>query len=129
VSDIIKNLEAEIHPFAHYCIKRINEKSPIALEVTLRLLRKARNLDYYDILNEELNTMKNLILHSKDFETIMKNKSLTPDKREKKLKFHKNFNEIGEKDIEFYFDRKEQNLKNIQLEIKKNSLLPNRVHF
>lgn len=120
-------MEAENHPFAQYCIKRINERSPIAMEVTLRLLRKARNLDYYDILTEEINTMKKLILHSKDHEIIMNNKMLDPDKREKSLRFEKSFLEIGEADIDFYFENKEENIKNIQLEIKKNSLLPNRV--
>ena len=129
VTDILNNLKNEKHPFADYCIKRIQEKSPIAQEVTLRLLRNAVNLDFHDVLLEEINAMKNLILHSKDFEIVMTNKILPQEKREKFCKFSKKLSEITKKDVDFYFANQKENLKNIHLEIKKNSLLPNRVHL
>jgi hypothetical protein len=120
-------LEAERHPFADYCLKRIEERSPLALEVTLKLLRNARDLSYYDILVEEMNATKKLVLHSKDFEAIMKNKMLPHDKRDKHVRYSKTLKQLSKADIEFYFTNPEEVLKNITLEIKKNSLLPVRV--
>ena len=71
--------------------------------------------------------MKKLILFSKDHEIIMKNKILPPNERNKNHVFTKTLKEITQQDIDFYFENKEDTLKNINLEIKKNSLLPNRV--
>ena len=55
----------------------------------------------------------------------MKNKILPPNERNKNHVFTKTLKEITQQDIDFYFENKEDTLKNINLEIKKNSLLPN----
>jgi enoyl-CoA hydratase/carnithine racemase len=117
VKEIAENLKKENTPFAEFCLKKIENRSPIALECTLRLLRNASKLSYSEVIRQELTVAKNIITRSKDFQIAMENK-------EKKMKYSKNLSQVTKEEIDSYFCEKTAGLDNFKLAMKPSSLLP-----
>jgi enoyl-CoA hydratase/carnithine racemase len=117
IKDIKQALAEEDTEFSRFCLERLNQKSPISLAVTLRLLRNARNLDYSEILQQELIVSKNILLKSKDFENYMENKT----SRKTTTFEHR---DLSKEEVDSYFE--DVDMTNINLDLKQHSLLPNR---
>jgi hypothetical protein len=105
-------------------LKKIEERSPIALEATLKLLRYATKNDYYDTLKEELKVAKNIILYNDDFNVSMENKINNNKNVGKKFSNNSFSGENFQNKINKIFENNE--IKNIKLDVKPHSMLPNK---
>lgn len=123
VKEIINCLKEENTPFAEICLEMINKKSPISLEVTLKMLRSAKSLGYSEVIKQEINVVKNIVMNSPDFDLAMEHKI----NKKKDLKFSKSVFDYSESDINEYF--KEADVKNIKLDLKSHTLLPQRQYL
>ena len=59
VEEIMDNLSKETHPFAANCLEAMKRNSPQSMQLALKMLRKAINLDYKGCLQMELNVVFN----------------------------------------------------------------------
>jgi enoyl-CoA hydratase/carnithine racemase len=125
VKEIYEALNEENSYFSEFCLNSLDKKSPLSLEVTLKLLRNARKMNYTEIIKQEINVAKNMILKNKDFELIMQNRiSHSKDQ----VKFSKNLSQITKEDVDEIF-QDSKILSNIKLDVKDNSLLPHNRYF
>jgi enoyl-CoA hydratase/carnithine racemase len=123
VNEILEALKLENSTFADWCVNQIEYKSPLALEVTLRMLRNAMTLNYYEILKQEINVAKNMILNNKDFDLFMENKLSYSKKR---VKYPGSLSSIKKEDVDKMFN--DANILNkIKLDVKENAMLPLRL--
>ena len=116
IEEIIAALKEENTIFSKFCLEKLENKSPLALAVTLKMLRNARKMEYSEIIKQELNVAKNTILRNPDFDAYMQNKL-------NKKKTHFKNSKISNDEVESYFEECSQN---INLDLKPFSLLPNK---
>lgn len=127
VKEIIEALEANsaYDEFAAQCLESMSQRSPLAMEVTLNLIRRAYNMNYEQCQRMEMNTAKNLILKGKDFDTYFENKGFKNlGKNKKHDKFEKDFSQDLVKEI---IDS-DSGTYGIELEIKRDAILPNKTY-
>ncbi len=133
VKEIMEALKENIYldPFAAECYEEMKNKSFIAMEISLALIRKAKNLNYSECQRMEMNAAKNLIMKSTDLENYYDNRAReAKNKNNNKRSKIQEANTIFEKDYSKDFIRelleKESGTEKIELEIKENSILPNK---
>jgi len=126
VKEIYEALKEENTYFSEMCLEFLDKKSPLSLEVTLRLLRNARKMNYTEIIKQEINVAKNMIMKNKDFDSFMKNK-IAHSKKEN-IKFSKNLSQITTDDVDEMF-QDSKILSNVKLDVKDNSLLPHNRYY
>ena len=61
VEEIMENLKMESHPFAKEILERMNKNSLLSMKIALKMLRKAKNMDYGQVLKMEINASLNKI--------------------------------------------------------------------
>lgn len=122
VKEIYEALKEETSPFADWCVEQLESKSPLALEVTLRMLRNAKKMNYYEIITQEINVAKNMVIKNKDFDIFMENKISHTGA---KVKFPGSINDITKEEVDQMF-ADSHILANVQLDVKTNALLPHR---
>ena len=71
VEEIMDNLRRESHPFAQEILKKMEGNSMLSMKVALKMLRKAQNLGYGEIMKMELNVALNKA-NDADFELGVK---------------------------------------------------------
>lgn len=81
----MENLRNETHPFARECLEAMERNSPQAMQLTLKMLRQAKNLDYKGCLQLELNVAFNR-LKDDDFDLGVKQVLMTPKQKGSKHK-------------------------------------------
>ena len=54
--------------------QKLKKKSAMSAGVTLRLIRNAKNLNYYEIIKQEINVAKNMVMKNPDFDLFIENK-------------------------------------------------------
>ena len=64
----MENLKAEKDPFAAEVLTRMQANSTLSMKIALKMVRKARNLPYGEVLKMELNTSLNKV-KDQDFQT------------------------------------------------------------
>jgi len=134
LKDIMESLQENISidPFAAKCLESMQSKSLIALEVTLALLRKAKSLDYEQCMRMEMNAAKNLIIKSPDFESFFDNSINNKNSKGKSTANQEETKRFFASEYSQDFIREliesESGTENIELEVKANSLLPNKTY-
>ena len=128
VEEIMENLRREEHPFAKEVLQKMECNSMLSMKLALRMLRKAQNMAYGEILQMELNVALNKV-NDADFELGVKEILMKPS-RTNRLGSRANpgfDKEVSEGLVDSYFEEN-QLASNIDLNIVENSLLPTR-HF
>jgi enoyl-CoA hydratase/carnithine racemase len=128
IKEILRELDdnRQYDSFAEICFNAINQRSLIANQVTLSLIRRAKNLNYEQTQRLEMNAAKNIIMKNPDFDAYFK----TDSSKKNPKKFNKDANKIFLKIEEISNDlvteilESDSGTNNIELELKKNSLLP-----
>lgn len=59
VEEIMENLKKETDPFAKEILSRMNKNSLLSMKIALKMLRRAVNMDYGQILRMELDASFN----------------------------------------------------------------------
>lgn len=137
IKEILECLKenSNVDPFAVQCYEAMKNRSLIAMEVTLTLLRKAKNLDYEECQKMEMNAAKNLITKTKDFENYFENKINKSLDKNNNIKNNKKILNNSIKESEYFVKEyssdfikelieNESGIQNIEFELKSNSLLP-----
>lgn len=117
------NLKRETHPFAKEALKRMDNNSMLSMKIALKMLRRAKNLPYGEILRMELNASLNKINDS-DFEKGVTCVLLTAKENHVYPGFDRN---VSDARAEAYLQENPL-ASQIDLDIVDNSLLPTR-HF
>jgi enoyl-CoA hydratase/carnithine racemase len=131
VKEIYEALKEENSYFSEMCLEYLDNKSPLALEVTLRMLRNARKMNYTEIMKQEINVAKNMIIKNKDFDLAMQSrisKYSTDENDRNNVKFGKTLSQVTEEDVDAIFEDSKI-LSKIKLDVKDNSLLPHNRYF
>jgi hypothetical protein len=71
VEEIMESLKRETHPFATEILQRMEANSMLSMKIALKMLRKAKNMDYGQILRMEHNVALNKVRDS-DFDLGVK---------------------------------------------------------
>lgn len=128
VEEIMENLKRETDPIAKDFLSRMESNSMTSMKVALKMLRKAQNMCFGEVLKMELNVALNKVMDS-DFEIGVKNVLMKPnaynniDKRA-----NPGFSmDVSDEKVDSYFQENELAGK-IDLDIVEGSLLPTR-HF
>lgn len=79
------NLRKENHPFATECLKQMERNSLLSMNLALKMVRKAVNLDYKGTLQMELDVAFNKI-QDKDFDIGVHEILMTPKPKGSKVK-------------------------------------------
>lgn len=124
VEEIMENLRREVDPFAKKVLTQMEANSMISMKVALRMMRKAQNMAYGEVLQMELNAGLNKI-QDKDFDAGVSKVLLVPKGQRSDPGFNKDNSEAL---IESYFQENPQT-KQIDLDVVENSLLPTRQFF
>jgi hypothetical protein len=119
--EILHALKQETSAFAQWCVQEIESKSSLALEATMRLIRNAKRLNYYEIQLQELVVAKNILLKNPDFDTFIENKL---NRFKDEIKFETR--EISKEQVDDLFVDHTNILSKIKLDVKPNSLLPHK---
>lgn len=132
VKEIYEALREENNNFSEMCLEMLDEKSPLALEVTLRMLRNARKMNYTEIIKQEINVAKNMIVKNKDFDLAMQaritNKTNEKVDTEKNVKFARSLSQITKEDVDEIFEDSKI-LSKIKLDVVNDALLPHNRYF
>lgn len=107
IEEIKENLRKEGTKFSKYCLKRMDEMDPLALNVTLALLRKGIRGSYSECCHYEMKAMLNIL---KQPHKIDKNTPMTPEL------------------IESYFSTPEE-YKHVDIDVPHHAALPTRFYF
>jgi len=119
-------LRKEKDPFARRVLERMEANSKTAMQVALKMIRKAINMDYGQVLKMELNVALNII-NDKDFELGVKEVLMKPSVSFTSPKNPGFSKKVSNDYIETLFSENPL-AKKIDLEIVENCLLPTR-HF
>lgn len=123
VREIYEAMKEENSIFSEWCLEQMDKKSPLALEVALKMLNKAKKMNYYEVIKMEINVAKNMILKNNDFEIAMANKLInTKSGTKNKNIFGYTINEVSQDLITEIFE--DNTIDNINLDIKPNHILP-----
>lgn len=128
IEEIMSNLKCETHPFAKTILAKMESNSMLSMKLALRMLRKARNLCYGEILKMELNVALNKVADA-DFDLGVQAILMKPTRvsRFNALRNPGFKKRVSEQELDSYFS--ENSLaKEIDLKIVENALLPTR-HF
>ena len=128
VEEIMDNLRREAHPFAKEILLKMESNSMLSMKLALRMLRKADNMAYGEILKMELNVALNKAGDA-DFELGVREILMKPSKTSRfgarpNPGFQK---DVSEALVDSYFEENKW-ASTIDLDIVENSLLPTR-HF
>ena len=86
--------------FTNFCIYKIKNSSKNALNLTLRLLKKAKTKDFSSITEMEINLAKHLSHNNQDFKDIVGNKLYSKEKLEDYYKNNENYKPLSEEQID-----------------------------
>lgn len=128
IEEIMDALRRETHPFAKEILQKMECNSMLSMKLALKMLRKAKNMGYGEILKMELNVALNKTEDS-DFELGVKEVLMKPTKISRLgMRPNPGFKtEVSDLELESYF-RENKFASKIDLDIVENSLLPTR-HF
>ena len=116
------NLRRENHPFATECVKQMEKNSMLSMNLALKMIRKAVNLDYKSILQMELNVAFNKI-QDKDFDIGVHEILMSPKVKGAKTKVASFKQSVKIADLDKYFESSKWS-ESIDLGIVENALLP-----
>ena len=83
VEQIMESLKQEQHPFADEMLQRMQANSMLSMKIALKMLRKAKNMAYGEVLQMEMNASLNKT-EDKDFELGVSQILLKPPARGQK---------------------------------------------
>lgn len=86
IEEIMDNLSKETEPFAKQILDRMNQNSMLSMKIALKMLRRAVNMDYGQVLKMELNAQYNK-LEDNEFDHGVSQILLKPHQT-KKFKFN-----------------------------------------
>lgn len=123
LKEIMKNLRQETDPFAKEILNRMQQNSKLSMKLALKMLRKAKNMSYGEVLKMEQNVSLNKIKDA-EFDSGVSEILMKPRNNKGKPQFEK---DVTDQKVESYFEEN-PHLHKIDLNIVENSLLPTR-HF
>jgi hypothetical protein len=126
VEEILDTLKREQDPFAQKIHDRMNKNSMLSMKIALKMLRKAQNMDYGQVLRMELNASLNKVKDS-DFEYGVSKVLLQKNSNniEKPLFKRKN---ISNAQVDSYLQENPLSQR-IDMDIVENCLLPTKHYF
>lgn len=77
VEEIMDNLRRDTDPYAKVILERMQNNSMLSMKIALKMLRKAKNMAYGEVLKMELNVALNKVADS-DFETGVREVLMKP---------------------------------------------------
>jgi len=128
VEEIMENLKREDHPFAQEILQRMQSNSMLSMKLALKMLRKAQNMAYGEILKMELNVALNKAGDA-DFEHGVKEVLMKPPRGARRgVRPNPGFQkDVSDDQVDSYF-AENKHAGGITLDIVENALLPTR-HF
>jgi enoyl-CoA hydratase/carnithine racemase len=78
IEEILENLRKEDDKFAKEILERMESNSMLSMKLALKMIRKAKNMCFRDVLNMELNVAMNKVQDS-DFKIGVQNILMKPN--------------------------------------------------
>lgn len=103
VEEIMVNLEKEEHPFAKKCLEAMKNNSMLSMQLALKMLRRAINLDYTSCLQMEVNVATRKI-QGKDFDFGVSERLMKPNPKDKTKIVPFAYEKVSESELEGYFE-------------------------
>lgn len=121
IKEIKEALRAEKSDFADHCLEKMKTRSQEAMEVTHRIIKQGKNLDYSGILELEAKAAKNLLLKNPDLHAIHEQDLI---KSKKINEYYLSKNKSDEVlNVDKYFED------NSKVDVVKYSLLPAKLYY
>lgn len=79
IEEIMKNLQRENTPFAQEILKQMRKNSMLSMKIALKMMRRARNMAYGEVLKMELNASLNK-LNDSDFDIGVQKVLMKPNR-------------------------------------------------
>lgn len=128
VEEIMDNLRKEAHPFAKECLDAMQRNSMQSMQLALKMVRRAQNLDYRGCLEMELNVGFNR-LNDPDFDLGCQ--SILFSSKPKGAKWHKTpewQRGFTESELNRYFEQNKLT-EGVKLQVVENALLPTKMFY
>ena len=125
IEEIKDNLRREDSKFAQECLKAMERNSELSMKVALKMLRKAKNMDYTSAMEMEVDVAMNMV-RQENFDLGVSQVLMKP--KAKGEKFHRNpgfEKDIKDREIDRFFEPTPES-KRVSVGSVKYALLPTR---